>query len=360
MGVAIVIIVAVLMFSAIGAYAAYKAGDLPFLAAPNHNTGTGTGNSNPPVTPPSGSNQVAVTQKLALSAVDALSGPQTALNSAVISIYGPNGLKVDGCTLSSNACTSSNAYTSGQTFTIGIAVSGYETEYLNNVMIPYATVGYTTTTIPMTVPDVLIGTGSLSVSIGGTTITSNATKVVGATDEDGTAAYLAGVGVYNFTKSGVSAATATVTLTNTKANSGWLTTNDPTNNNLPTSVVLDIANSNGTLSTSNIGNRFTIGTAYHWPVLVSDGMTIATGATTGTIQVGGFSSQTIGSGSQQGGTWTTTYTISKGTLTAGGGKCEQVTYTVDDYANVGYYQANGSPGPNYATLVSAYTNWYCA
>jgi len=358
MAVAIVVVIAILAGTTIGVYAAYKAGDLPFAAAPSHNTGTGTGNNNPPP-PPSGSNQVAVTQKLALSAVDALSGPQSGLNSAVISIYNSAGLKVDGCTLSSNACTSSNAYTSGQTFTIGIAVANYETEYLNNVMIPYMTVGYTTTTIPMTIPDVLIGTGSLSVQIGGVTIVSNATKLTSG-DYDGTAAYLATVGVYNFTKSGVSSATATVTLTNTKADSGWLTTNDPTNNNLPTSLVLDIGNSNGTLSTSNIGNRFTIGTAYHWPVLVSDGMSIATGATTGTIQVGGFSSQTIGSGSQQGGTWTTTYTISKGTLTAGGGKCEQVTYTVDDYANVGYYMANGSPGPNYATLVSAYTNWYCA
>ncbi len=275
-----------------------------------------------PSTPPS----QAGSAPLFVNLQDPLNG--VSISSATVYILNSAGQTLSTITISSGTGTSPPIFTPGQSLVAKVVASGYVTEF-----------------VPFTVPSTLASTTSCSncvyaLNLNDIKLGSPTIKIV---DNLGNS-YSSG-GAVNFSTLGVSSITLTVTIYNTLANSGWISSQDVVNNQIQ-NLVTQITTPGTAVSVTNLQNPVTRGSSSYWTQIIPDGYS------NGQVQAGGFSTQTIGT-NIIGGVSSFTFTVAKSSLQHD--QTQTFTLQVYDYASAQVFASTGSYGPNAAALGSAFT-----
>jgi len=263
---------------------------------------------------------------------DPLNG--VSISSATVYLLNPStGQVLSTVTISSGTGTSPPMFTPGQQVVAKVVASGYVTRF-----------------VPITVPSTLSSTTSCSNCVYSATINdiklgSPTIKIV---DNLGNS-YTSGSSL-NFSTLGVSSITLTVTVYNTLADSGWVSSQDVVNNQIQ-NLAMQITTPGTSVSVTNLQNPVTRGSSSYWTQIIPDGYIDAQ------VQPGGFSTQTIGT-NVIGGVTSFTFTVSKSALAHG--STQAFTFTLYDYASAAVFAAQGSYGPNAAVLGSAFTLTFAA
>lgn len=272
------------------------------------------------------------------------------------------GTASDTLTASSGSATTTQFYPPGATLYVKVSLTNYETEYLK-VTSPGVTPAMQAqgTAAPVTLVEPKLPTIVMTLTDDkGNTYASNGNKI-------------------NFTSSGTctsgdnclgeNSITLTLTITNTAANTGYISTHDPLNNvNWCTlAQAVEGGTSVNKMTVSGFPTSygaFTVGSTRYWQTTIPDGM--ATSGNTiqsnyfnnpacggsATIATGGLSTQTVGT-THVGGTTSFSFVIGKGSLAHG----NTLTLTVNlySYGDPAYAAQNsGTPSPSDVALGSSF------
>jgi hypothetical protein len=215
------------------------------------------------VVKPSGNNSA--TLPLSVSLTDPIY--QAPVSSAAIVFYTPSGGFVSGCSITTGSCTTTGqSFTSGTRLIANIVETDYVTEWIP-FTVPYLTAGAgSVTTIPLALYQMYQGDFLFTAQIGTTTVL-NGISAAPFTFK------------YNFTSTAAQA--VTVNFLYKTADAGYLNCNSGTSlqydivNGICQSAVLQINDSQTSLSLTGMPRQFSSGSTRYWWSILADGACIA-------------------------------------------------------------------------------------
>jgi len=265
--------------------------------------------------PPSGENLVSVNKPVKFALNDPLAG--AAVASANIYIYGQDKvLKESLTTDSAGTATSVLPYQSGSVINVKVVKSGYVTRWFA-VAVPKMSPADAQSLTSNFVPLQTFQIGSYTIKV---------------TDQFGNS-YSTG-STLNFTALGANTVSVTLTIYNTKDNSGYISSFDPINN-INLNAVMLTSTSGSSVTVQGAGASVVRGTTTYWITVLNDD---------------GLTRQLVGNQYVKPGVASVTITFGKGSLAAG--SSQTFTFNLQVYFDQSYFAANGIGGPDAASLAS--------
>jgi hypothetical protein len=264
---------------------------------------------------PGGENLVPVNKPIKFALSDPLAG--AAIASANVYIYGPDKvLKESLTTVSDGTVTSALPYQSDSVIYVKVAKTGYVTRWFT-VTVPKMTPADAQSLTSNFVPLQTYNLGTYTIKI---------------TDQFGNS-YTSG-GSLNFTALGATTVSVTITIYNTKDNSGYVSSYDYLNG-INLNAVLLASTPGSSVTVTGAGSSVMRGTTTYWISVLSDD---------------GLTRQLVGNQYVKPGVTSVTITFGKGSLTAG--NSQAFTFTVYGYFDQNYFATNGIGGPDAVSLAT--------
>jgi len=265
------------------------------------------------------SQTVSVNKPLQFSLMDPLAGQ--AIGGATIYIYKPDKTLVETVTTSSDPATlgmarTINPYRSGETIYVKIVKSGYVTRW-----------------VPVTVPQMSQADAmSMQYNFIPLTTYSLGTYTIKIMDQFGNV-YTSG-GTLNFTALNAQTVTLSITIYNTKDNSGFISSRDIVNG-IDLKAVLTASTIGSSVTVTGFSSSVQRGTTTYYMTAVNDD---------------GLTRQLVGTQYVKPGVTTISITVGKGGLAAG--QTQAFTFDLMGYFDPAYFAANGIGGPDAVQLAT--------
>ena len=280
-----------------------------------------------PVQPPTNSNLIGVNKPIEIAVNDPLQG--VALSGASIKVLEGTVVMETLTTSGAGIATTALPYQSGTSLILEVSASGYVTEYVP-VVVPQMTPQDAQAQADnyLHVTDIQVGVPSIQINYAGTNYAAS---------------------TLNFTTLGISSATLTVTIYNTKVNSGWVNSYDPINaQNL--NIEAELSTTGSSVSVTGLSS-ISRGTSTYYLQQVNSGFN------GNSVQVGGFSTSSSG-GQTIGGVFTYSFTVSKASLAHG--STQSFTLQLYQGADGSLFISSGTFGPDATSLGSSTTITFAA
>jgi hypothetical protein len=260
-------------------------------------------------------NLVSVNKPIKFALSDPLAG--AAIGSANVYIYGSDKvLKESLTTASDGTATSALPYQSDSVIYVKVAKTGYVTRWF-------------TVTVPKMSP---ADAQSLTSNFVPLQTYNLGTYTIKITDQFGNS-YTSG-GSLNFTALGATTVSVTITIYNTKDNSGYVSSYDYLNS-INLNAVLLASTPGSSVTVTGAGSSVMRGTTTYWISVLSDD---------------GLTRQLVGNQYVKPGVTSVTITFGKGSLTTG--SSQAFTFALYGYFDQNYFATNGIGGPDAVSLAT--------